>query len=161
MRAREMLRRLDRIAPDKKEWLLPDLSVLSPWEYDRIMDLWQNIRNLKPEEEQEFLILWEKCPLQTDQDKFKVPIKISRSLAHYWEYRNGVSGWRYYQFHRLRMVERERFLTLCARYGWEDGFSVKGRMAPLEQWDTDDQEEIQALLDLVDSRNEVRASTYY
>ena len=56
------------------------------------------------------------------------------------------------------MVERERFLTLGARYGWEEGFSVKDRMAPLEQWDPDDQEEIQVLLDLADSRNRERAS---
>jgi hypothetical protein len=56
------------------------------------------------------------------------------------------------------MVERERFLTLCAGYGWEEGFSVKDRMAPLEQWEPDDQEEIQALLDLADSRNRERAS---
>ena len=69
-----------------------------------------------------------------------------------------MSGWRNYSFHQLRMVERERFLALCATYGWEDGFSVKDRMAPLEQWDPDDQEEIQALLDLADSRNRERAS---
>ena len=104
------------------------------------------------------MILWEKCPFQTEQDKFKVPITISRTLAHYWEYRNGVSGWRCYEFHRLRMVERERFLALCAQYGWEDGFSVKDRMAPLEEWDPDDQEEILALLDLADGRNKARAS---
>jgi hypothetical protein len=56
------------------------------------------------------------------------------------------------------MVERERFLALCATYGWEDGCSVKDRMAPLGHWDPDDQEEIQELLDLADSRNRERAS---
>jgi hypothetical protein len=160
MRSRSMLRRLDRIAPDeKKERLLRDLSVLSPWEYDRFMDLAENVYSLSLEEQRELVALLGKCPVQTDQDKIKIPIKISRTLAHYWEYRNGVSGWRSYEFHRLRMAERERFLALCTRYGWEDGFSVKDRMAPLEQWDPDDQEEIQALLDLADSRNKARAST--
>jgi hypothetical protein len=160
MRSRSMLRRLDRIAPDeKKERLRRDLSVLSPWEYDRFMDLAENVYSLSLEEQRELVALLGKCPVQTDEDKFKVPIKISRTLAHYWEYRNGVSGWRSYEFHRLRMVERERFLALCARYGWEDGFSVKERMAPLEEWDPDDQEEIRALLDLADSRNKARALT--
>jgi hypothetical protein len=56
------------------------------------------------------------------------------------------------------MVERERFLELCAHYGWRDGLPVKGRMLPLEEWDPDDQEEIRALLDLADSRNKARAS---
>ena len=154
-----MLRRLDRIAPiEKKEPLRRDLSVLSPWEYDRLMDLWKNLRSLSLEEQHELMALWKKCPVQTENDKHRVPITISRTLARYWEYRNGVSGWRNYSFHQLRMVERERFLALCATYGWEDGFSVKDRMAPLEQWDPDDQEEIQALLDLADSRNRERAS---
>jgi hypothetical protein len=154
-----MLRRLDRIAPDeKKERLRPNLSVLSPWEYDRFMDLAEKVYSLSLEERQELVALLGKCPVQTDEDKSRVPIKISLALAYYWGHRNGVSGWRSYQFHRLRMVERERFLTLCARYGWEDGSAVKGRMAPLEAWASDDQEEIQALLDLADSRNKARAS---
>ena len=56
------------------------------------------------------------------------------------------------------MVERARFLALCAQYGWKDGLPVEGRMLPLEEWDEDDQEELNALLELADSGNEERRS---
>jgi hypothetical protein len=81
MRARQMLRRLDRIAPDEKERLRPVLSVLSPWEYDRFKDLAKNFNSLSLEEQQELLALLEKCPVQNEDDKHRVPIEVSRPLS--------------------------------------------------------------------------------
>jgi hypothetical protein len=67
MRSRTMLRRLDRIAPaEAEDESLPNLSVLSPWEYDRLMDLIDRIaaKSLSPTESQELEALWGKCPVR-------------------------------------------------------------------------------------------------
>ena len=159
MKSRAMLRRLDPIAPPEKErWPRRDLAVLSPWQYDRLMDLSKQFASLSARERREAAALLVKCPITADNERSLVPVRVSRTLAHYWEWSRGVSGWRSYSFHRLRMVERERFLELCAHYGWRDGLPVKGRMLPLEEWDPDDQEELNVLLELADSGNEERRS---
>jgi hypothetical protein len=81
------------------------------------------------------------------------PIKIPRTLEDYWTW---SSGRRSYLSYSLRRVERERFIALCARYGWEEGISeLKNRMVPLDEWAPDDRAEIKSLLDLADFRNEM------
>jgi hypothetical protein len=157
MRSRTMLRRLDRIAPaEAEDQSLPNLSVLSPWEYDRLMDLIDRIaaKSLSPAESQELVALWGKCPVRTDGDRF-VPVEIPRGSEKCWQFRDGASQWRPYNFDRLRMTERERYLALCAKYRGESR-----RMVPLEQWDPDDRVEMRALLDLADCGNKERSSPW-
>ena len=159
MRSRTMLKRLDRIAPAQPEEMQDrNLSVLTPWEYDRFRDL-STARSLTTAEFQEAEALWGKCPIQTDNGR-RAPIEISRSLEDYWKLFSG-SGWRPYSFRQLRMVERQRFLELCAQYGWEAGAGhLRSRMVPLSQWRADEQAEMRALLDLADSNKRQRSSPW-
>jgi hypothetical protein len=160
MRSRTMLRRLDRIAPiERAEEPKRNLSVLLPSEFDRLVDLanLMTAGSLSAAELQEAGALLGKCPIKTEGEKCLVPVEIPRALEYYWTWSQGVSGWQPYRFHQLGMVERERFLGLCARYGSEKGISgLKNRMVPLDEWHPDDRAEIKSLLDLADSRNKER-----
>jgi hypothetical protein len=148
VRSRDMLRRLNRVAPAQSEEVsLPNLSVLTPWEYDRLIDLLRQVVETKratSAELEEIDALWGKCPPRKGNERL-APVEISYSLERYWSYSGGASGWRPYSFRRLKMVERERFLELCNQYGWEDH-----RIVQLHQWDPDDAEEMRALLHLAD-----------
>jgi hypothetical protein len=154
-----MLRRLDWVAPTKMDdTSLPNLSVLSPQEYDRLRDLAKKSDRVSPAELQEIETLLGKCPIRTDDSNF-VPVEIPSELARYWTWSRGTSGWRSFGFDQLRMMELVRFIELCAQYGWEDDIGyidLKSRLVPLDQWHPDDQAEINALLDLADHKNEER-----
>ena len=98
--------------------------------------------------------LWTKCPTLTDAGPASEAIEIPATLARYWTWSQKTSEWRSFSFHQLRMVERERFVELCAQYGWDDRYSgveLKQKMAPLSQWHTDDAAELRAMLEFADS----------
>jgi hypothetical protein len=151
MRSRAMLKRLDRFTVNEpNEIAVPNLSVLSPWEYDRLMILREQLQanDVGPAEFREIEALFAKCPIRKEGDKF-APIEIPSSLQRYWQFRQGAEGWRHRELHRLNMVERALFLELCVVYGWEEDVadSTAG-MTPLSQWNVEDKAEMKALLDL-------------
>jgi hypothetical protein len=145
-----MLRRLNRIAQAQSEEVsLPNLSALTPWEYDRLLDLMRQVVAAKvatSAELEEIDALWGKCPPRTGNETF-APVEIPNGLERYWRYSSGPLGWRPYHFSRLKMVERLRVVELCNQYGWDDDGIV-----PLHLWESNDAEEMRVFLDLADEK---------
>jgi hypothetical protein len=150
MKSRAMLKRLDRFAiDDPNSMALPNLSVLAPCEYDRLMIVAEKLKanDLDPLEFQEIEALLAKCPVRKEGDKF-APVEISADLQTHWQFSQGAAGWRHFDF-RPNMIERARFIELCVAYGWEDeDAGSTAEMTPLSQWNVADKAEMRGLLDL-------------
>jgi hypothetical protein len=59
--------------------------------------------------------------------------------------------WGRFEFvEELKKVQILRFVELCEQYGYREGSS--GEMAPIDEWETDDREELIELLDIAASR---------
>jgi hypothetical protein len=156
MRARGIMAKLDRlpICEEIKVW---DLSLLSPEDQDRandLMDLIQGSTDIEAEGLKaaiiEFENLVEGLPLLGDNDRRQGPkIEVPRSLAYYWQWRQHASEWRHYYFNELKKVQIIRFVELCEQYGYrgESG----SRIAPIDEWETDDREELTELLEIAAS----------
>jgi hypothetical protein len=115
--------------------------------------------DLDPVEFQEIDALLAKCPVRQEGDKF-APVEISAGLQRHWQFSQGAAGWRHFDFRRLNMIERWRFIELCVTYGWdEDVADSTAEMTPLSQWNVEDRAEIKALLDSAGRREPRRPSS--
>jgi hypothetical protein len=94
--------------------------------------------------------LIEGLPLLGENDRGQGPkIEVPRSLAYYWQWRQHASEWRHYYFNELKKVQILRFVELCEQYGYRGGSG--SRIAPIDEWETDDREELTELLDIAAS----------
>ena len=156
MRARGMMAKLDRL-PIREEVKVWDLSLLSPEDQDRakdLMDLIQGSTDIEAEGVKaaitEFENLVEGLPLLGDNDRRQGPkTEVPRSLAYYWRWRQNASEWRNYAFDKLKKVQILRFVELCEQYGYRGGSG--SRIAPIDEWETDDREELTELLEIAAS----------
>ena len=156
MRARGMTAKLDRlpICEEIKVW---DLSLLSPEDQDRakdLMDLIQGSTDIEAEGVKaaitEFENLVEGLPLLGKNDRRQGPkIEVPRSLAYHWRRRQNASEWRHYYFSELKKVQILRFVELCEQYGYRGG--TGSRIAPIDEWETDDREDLTELLEVAAS----------
>ena len=100
-----------------------------------------------------------KCPARKEGDKF-APIEISAAMRTHFQLSQGAATWRRFEFRRLNMIERARFIELCVAYEWEeDAAGSTGQMIPPSQWDVDDKAEMTALLDLAGRTDQGRPSS--
>jgi hypothetical protein len=156
MRARGMTAKLDRL-PISEEIKVWDLSLLSPEDQDRANDLMDLIRGSTDIEAEglnaaiiEFENLVEGLPLLGENDRRQGPkIEVPRSLAYHWRWRQNASEWRNYSFDKLKKVQILRFVELCEQYGYRGGSG--SRIAPIDEWETDDREELTELLEIAAS----------
>ena len=156
MRARGMTAKLDRL-PISEEIKVWDLSLLSPEDQDRAKDLMDLIKGSTDIEGEgvkaaitEFENLVDGLPLLGENDRRQGPkVEVPRSLAYYWRWRQNASEWRNYAFDKLKKVQILRFVELCAQYGYRGGSG--SRIAPIDEWETDDREELTELLEFAAS----------
>jgi hypothetical protein len=162
MRSREMLAKLEgvRISADDDD-KFPDISLLTPADQDRVHELLAKLgdlegreRTITLDEEQELCGMLDGLPLIGPDDRFAGPdLEIPKGLQFYWTWKQPADGWRSYDFHRLKCVQKVRFIELCAQYGYE-----KGReLAHLSQWRKDDQLEMISLLQAASNRPDFAA----
>ena len=156
MRARGIMAKLDRL-PISEEIKVWDLSLLSPGDQDRAKDLMDLIKGSTDIEVEglkaaitEFENLVEGLPLLGGNDRGQGPkIEVPRSLAYHWRLRQNALEWRNYAFDKLKKVQIIRFVELCEQYGYRGGSG--SRIAPIDEWQTDDREELTELLDIAAS----------
>ena len=156
MRARGIMAKLDRlpIGEEVKVW---DLSLLSPEDQDRakvLMDLIKGSTDIEAEGLKaaitEFENMVEGLPLLGENDRRQGPkTEVPRSLAYYWRWRQNASEWRNYAFDKLKKVQIIRFVELCEQYGYRGRSG--SRIAPIDEWETDDREELTELLEIAAS----------
>jgi hypothetical protein len=165
MRAREMMKRLDRL-PKRKGGLqkVPDLSLLSPEKQDRVDELFKVLLDSKDISSKtfdtafaEFDKLVRDLPLLGPNDPEQGPlIEVPGTLASYWEWRwqHPASSWRSHDFRKWGKVQTLRFVELCEQYGFNRGADtpVKAQMLPLHEWAAGDRAELQHMLNIVASR---------
>ncbi len=104
MRAREMMAKLDRLPTPKSEVNLWDLSLLSPYDYDRATYLMRLIGCSENKEAEsldtaisEFAALVRDLPLLGKDDPQQGPvIEVPAELEDYWQRQQKASEWRYY-----------------------------------------------------------------
>ena len=163
MRAREMMAKLDRLPTPKSEVKLWDLSLLSPQDYDRVIDLLRLIgrsenkkaESLTPAFAELSALVRDLPRLGKDDPKQGPVIEVPDGLADYWQWQQKASKWRSYDFYELSKVQTLRFVELCKRYGYVAGPGrIKEQMTPLAQWRTDDRAEMTELLDIAASRSQ-------
>lgn len=154
-----MLAKLDRLPMQPEAVAIPDFSLLSPENQDRVHGLFSKIRDphtgieptISTEELAELEGLIADLPALGPNDKFAGPkIEVPCSLARYWEYSQHAAGWQPYDFGNLGKVETLRFVELCGLYGWNDphgAVQLKDRMVPFCEWQTGDQAEMTAMLE--------------
>jgi hypothetical protein len=148
--------RLNRLPIPPEEIKFPDISLLSPADQDRVEELYNKCGNasagigpvISVNELDELKKLLANLPLLGLDDRFGGPrIEVPRDLEFYWKWRQRTAGWDFYSFDRLGKVQTVRFVELCARYKNPVGIGRQNRIIPLEEWETDDKAEMQALLD--------------
>jgi hypothetical protein len=135
----------------------PDISLLSPADQDRAVELFKKNRNslngvepsITSKEFKELVTVLADLPTLGPDEKFAGPkIEVPRDLAHYWQYsRAAPSG---YSFWNLGKVETLRFVEVCDRYGADQrgsGVRLRDRMVPLAEWQPNDRAEMQAMLE--------------
>jgi len=74
---------------------------------------------------------------------------VPRSLAYYWRSRQNASECRNYSFNNLKKVQIRRFVELCEQYGYREGNTRE--MAPIDEWETGDREELAEPLEIAAS----------
>ena len=152
-----MTAKLDRL-PISEEIKVWDLSLLSPEDQDRakvLMDLIRGSTDIEAEGVKAAIIEFENLvdglPLLGENDRRQGPkVEVPRSLAYYWRWRQNASEWRNYAFDKLKKVQIIRFVELCEQYGYRGGSG--SRIAPIDEWETDDREELTELLDIAASK---------
>jgi hypothetical protein len=148
-----MLAKLGKFRLPPEPETRPDFSLLSPADYDRVFQIVAKGRNAISEKEGHDLIrLISGLPTLGPDGKPTGPkIEVPRLLEDYWQRHLYTDRWRYFSFWKhLGKVETLRFLELCARYGWDEnpgGKSLKERMVPLAEWNTEHRAEMSGLLD--------------
>jgi hypothetical protein len=163
MRAREMMKRLDRLPKGKGGvQKVPDLSLLSPEKQDRVDELFKVLLDSKDISSKtfdtafaEFDKLVRDLPLLGPDDPEQGSlIEVPQELAAYWQLQQPASKWRSYSFNKLSKVQTLRFVELCEQYGFKRGADtpVKAQMLPLHEWAAGDRAELQHMLNIVASR---------
>jgi hypothetical protein len=178
MRAREMNNKLDKLwASDNDEQTCPDISLLSPQDQDRVHEILAKIKGVKDEHEfwariqenivtqvelREVLDLWEELPILGPGDGFKGPsYGIPLELCSHFRRRENEGVHPQFDFHKLKMVQKVRFVELCRKYGWEGEYPDPDRgrgqlhrcpvrLLALNQWDPEDEAELRSLLDVAE-----------
>jgi hypothetical protein len=180
MRAREMNNKLDKLwASDNDEQTCPDISLLSPQDQDRVHEILAKIKDVKDEHEfwariqenivtqvelREVLDLWEELPILGPGDGFKGPsYGIPLELCSHFRRRENEGVHAQFDFHKLKLVQKVRFVELCRKYGWEGEYprdrsrnyfklakwGIPG-LLPLSQWDPEHEAELRSLLDVAE-----------
>lgn len=152
-----MLAKLGGIPMPSEPVRPPDISLLSPADQDRVVELFKKNRNslngvepsITRKEFKELQMLLADLPTLGPNAKLAGPkIEVPRDLARYWQYsRAAPSG---YSFWNLGKVETLRFVELCNSYGADEhgsGLKLRDRMIPLAEWQSDDKAEMQAMLE--------------
>jgi hypothetical protein len=187
MRAREMHNKLDKLAPSSEddEHNIPDLTLLSPELQDWVDEIFDKVRQankdeagdiITPVEARKLCDLLNELPVLGPDDKFAGPdldipdeIRSHFQLARWHE--EGRRHWPSFDFfHKLKAVQKVRFVELCRKYGWEGEYprdysrhhftyrrSPSGRwgipgLFPLSEWEPEDEAELRALLDAAEKR---------
>jgi hypothetical protein len=137
----------------------PDISLLSPADQDRVVELFRKNRNslngvepsITQKEFKELLRFTDDLPTLGPDDRFAGPkIEVRRDLKRYWGFIRPAAGGQGYFFENLGKVETLRFIELCDRYGAEQrgsGVRLRDRMVPLAEWQPDDKAEMEAMLE--------------
>jgi hypothetical protein len=169
MRSREMLKKLDRLSVDTTEdETVPDIWLLAPKDQDRVHELFAKLgdpegrdQTITPDEEQELCGMLDGLPVLGPDDRSAGPdLEVPKELQFYWTWSQPADGWRPYDFHRLKCVQKVRFAELCAQYGYKKGMSnveVKQNLAHLSQWLKDDQLAMIGLLQAASNRPDFAA----
>ena len=129
MRAREMMKRLDRL-PKRKGGVqkVPDLSLLSPEKQDRVDELFKVLLDSKDISSKtfdtafaEFDKLVRDLPLLGPNDPEQGPsIEVPGTLASYWEWRwqHPASSWRSHDFRKWGKDPKEISKTVIKQLGF-------------------------------------------
>jgi hypothetical protein len=116
-------------------------------------------RTITPDEEQELCGMLDGLPVLGPEDRSAGPnLEIPKELQFYWTWSQPADGWRSYDFHGLKCVQKVRFAELCAQYGYKPGMSVKQNLAHLNQWLKGDQLEMIGLLQAASNRDQRNTS---
>jgi hypothetical protein len=159
MRSRQMLIKLGGMRLPPIEVGCPDISLLTPEEQDRLWELAEKVNNtlegLEPgitiDEFREAEGLLAKVPRLGPGETFAGPkIEVPRALQGYWAWVKPAAGGSGYRFRNLGKVETLRFVELCKYYSEDEsrrGMRLVDRMLPLDEWQPDDKEEMEAMLE--------------
>jgi hypothetical protein len=178
MRSREMHNKLDKLAlsAEGDEQTFHDLTMLSPEDQDWVDELTEKIRNaedgskdvITEAEARKLHDLLSELPVLGPDDKLGGPdLEIPREIETHFQlakwHEEGRYHWPRFDFHKLRAVQKVRFVELCRQYGWEGEYprdrsrhhadyfklgswKIPG-LLPLSQWDPEDEAELRSLLD--------------
>ena len=115
---------------EPKEESVPDISLLSPEQQDRYQELADKLladeSSITPAEVRELNQLLKGLPHLGPHDEFGGPdLEIPDSLAFHfkWTEQRGKFPYRFYNFRRLKAVQKVRFVELCACAGRERGLA--------------------------------------
>jgi hypothetical protein len=183
MRAREMNNKLDRLSVpfEDDEHMAPDISLLSPEDQDRAHEILAKLDGATGEQEicakikenvvtvaelNEMFGLWAGLPRLGPGEGFKgpsyaIPYELCSSFTHFLRCENEGPVQPRFDYHKLKLVQKVRFVELCRKYGWEgeypDPDRGRGRrhrdpvrLLPLNQWDSEDEAELRSLLDVAE-----------
>jgi hypothetical protein len=156
-----MMARLRRLPQKAEEVKVPDLSLLSPAEQDRVSELRKLIGSAKNIHAAdldavfvEFHDLVKDLPLLGRDDPDQGPlIEVPSALVEYWQRQQPLSPWRSFDFYKLSKVQTLRFVELCEQYGFEEGDDRPAReqIASLAEWQAGDRSELQEMLEIAAS----------
>lgn len=180
MRAREMHNKLDKLSGsvNDDEQTCPDISLLSPEDQDRAHELLAKIENVENEHEflakindntiteaelRELSALLDDLPILGPGDDFKgpsyaIPHQLRRYFTHFLQRENEGQVQPQFDFDKLKLVQKVRFVELCRKYGWEGEYPNPAHfrdwmrrgpvnLVPLGDWDREDETEMRSLLD--------------
>jgi hypothetical protein len=154
-----MMVKLDRLPMKPEEGKIPDISLLSPEDQDRVFELFRKNRDslagIKPtisrRELNELEGLLADLPMIGLDDKRAGPkIAVPHALESYWRRNQPASSPGSYRFNDLRALQKVRFVELCRNYGWREGTPPSATLLPLGEWEERDRDEMNTLLEAAD-----------
>jgi hypothetical protein len=157
------LNNADEPAVEPKEESVPDISLLSPEQQDRYQELADKLLadESSPDETEELNQLLKALPLVGPREKFSGPdLEIPDPLVFHfkWTEQRGKLPYRFFEFHRLKAVQKVRFVELCRKYGWSDGQNAGRTLPRLHEWSPHDRAEMNGLLDAAADAHTARRS---
>ena len=180
MRAREMHNKLDKLALSAEDegQTFHDLTLLSPEDQDWVDKLSERIGNaedgsnnvITEAEARKLHDLLNCLPVLGPGDKLGGPdLEIPREIGtHFtlakWHEEERHHWPRFDFFHKLKAVQKVRFVELCRQYGWEGEYprdrsrhyfklgrwGIPG-LLPLNEWVPKDEAEMRSLLDVAET----------
>lgn len=114
--------------------------------------------------------LFAELPQLGPGDRFKgpsyeIPLELCSYFTHFLRRENEGQVQPQFEFHKLKVVEKVRFVELCRKYGWEGEYPrdysrhyfTSGRwgipgLLPLSQWEPDDEAELRSLMDVAQAQ---------